>query len=315
MLTAKYAVPEIAHRELELAASATLATRRGPAATTSQSRFDAAAGRDGRGLGGASTARSSTTIRTSSPSSRRSRRSHEISPPAAGSAAGQAHARRAGSRICGRSRGCSRGRSRGSCCRRWLGPGHGAARRARATWAGAAAADGAPSGRSSPASCPTPRWAAPRPTCGSRGATSTLWDDAEPRERIWARAGGGARAARSRSWCSSAAASGCSTPSRCCRRRSTGATRPSTRSRSCRSSCCGGCGAAGSDGGTASEQLGRVSLLTINGIASGLRNTGVSGPVQDPRPRRGGLASIDRRCPTPPTCPAAPWTTATSSTR
>ena len=76
---------------------------------------------------------------------------------------------------------------------------------------------------------------------------------------------------RERARCDPRRASGCSTASRCCRPRSTAATRTSIRCPSCRSSCCAGCAATAT--GTP-RQLGRVSLLTINGIASGLRNTG-----------------------------------------
>ena len=65
-----------------------------------------------------------------------------------------------------------------------------------------------------------------------------LVPDGEVRERIWSAHRGRVRAdARAGCW-PCATASACSTPSRCSRPRSTAATRTSTRSRSCRSSCC-----------------------------------------------------------------------------
>ena len=139
VLTAKYAVPEIAHRELELAASATLATRRAQPHHESE-RFRAAAGRDGRGLG-----RGLPVHRPRRSGLRGLLRDGHAGardrPPAAGQPAGQAHRG-------GRDRG-STGDSVGvqldagaDRAAGLAGPGHGAAPRARATRAGAAAADG-----------------------------------------------------------------------------------------------------------------------------------------------------------------------------
>ncbi len=70
VLTAKYSVPEIAHRELELAASATL-DHRGLARARAPRGVRAGGRRDGAGLGAGATARWCTRTPTSSPSSRR----------------------------------------------------------------------------------------------------------------------------------------------------------------------------------------------------------------------------------------------------
>ena len=120
VLTAKYAVPARSPTaSSSWPTSATLATRAlAPPAPRASQRVRAARSRRWPTTRPPSTGRSSTTIRTSSTSSRRSRRCSEISRLRLGSPARQAHRGAAGSTICARSRGCSPGRSRGSCCRR-----------------------------------------------------------------------------------------------------------------------------------------------------------------------------------------------------
>ena len=73
-----------------------------------------------------------------------------------------------------------------------------------------------------------------------------LWDEAATRERIFVR-WRKSSSARSRSSSPCAAASACSTATPCCRRRSIDATRSWIRSRSSRSSSCGACGSTPTD--------------------------------------------------------------------
>ncbi len=230
VLTAKYAVPEIAHRELELATSATLATGRARPHVRSA---------DFEALLAEMAADSEAVYRRAVHDDPDFVRFFEGVTPVTEIARlrlGSRPAKRssaAGSATSARSRGCSRGRSRGSSCRRGSASARRCATPVSAT-ASRCCARWRASGRSSRACSPMPRWAARRPTWGSPSATS--------RSGITRPAtGSGPRCARSSSspspsWWRSAAATGCSTPSRCCRRRSTGATRRSTRSRSSRSS-------------------------------------------------------------------------------
>ena len=182
VLAAKYAVSEIAHRELELAASAVLLVRplRPERAHRRPRRRPAGLRRRGgpgwrrswtawRRSPRPPTARSCTTTPTSCAGSRRRRRSTRSA------ACGSAPARpsggpRAASPICGRSPGSSPGPRPASSCPR----GSASAppwRAHRPTSASISCARWRPSGRSSPHCSPTPRWPAPRPTCTSGAAT------------------------------------------------------------------------------------------------------------------------------------------------
>ena len=168
VLTAKYAVPEIAHRELELATSATLETG-SPGRRVDSARFHP--------LMAEMAAESEARYRSIVADDPDFVAFFEAVTPVGGdlAAAARVAGRRSGpgrrtSPSCGRSRGCSRGRSRGFCCRVGSASGRRCAALASGT-ASSCCAGCASSGRSLRACCPTPRWGVPRPTCRSRGAT------------------------------------------------------------------------------------------------------------------------------------------------
>ena len=161
MLSAKFSLPEIAHRELELTTSAALVTHarplgrraaRAPAALRGRRR------RDGRDLD----------RRLPRPRLRR-RGLRRLLPrrhagarglaPAARLAPRQAQGDRRGSRTSARSRGSSRGRSRAPCCRPGSGSAPRSSTRASAT-ASSCCARWSATGRTSRRSSPTPRWRA-----------------------------------------------------------------------------------------------------------------------------------------------------------
>ena len=135
VLSAKFSLPEIAHRELELTGSAVLVSTLEPASGPDASRlerYERGHDRDGAALRRRVPRRWSTATpasRRSSTPRRRSTRSRGCS-----SARGRRSAsRRATSPTSARSRGCSRGRRRGSCCRRGSGSGARWRRRWRST--------------------------------------------------------------------------------------------------------------------------------------------------------------------------------------
>ena len=152
VLTAKYAVREIAHRELELATSATLAAGRGRRRPPRTAALRAGPRARWPRLVRASTARSSTTIRTSSTSSRPSRRSTRSRGCGSGRARPAKRSRGGRDRRSARDPvGVLAGRSRGSCCPAGSGSAPRCARRASGTgWS--SCSGWPPSGRSSPAS-------------------------------------------------------------------------------------------------------------------------------------------------------------------
>lgn len=235
VLAAKYAVGPIAHRELELSLGATLRSAAGP---------DAGRREQYEGVLRDMARESESMYR---------RVVHDnpdfvaffeaVTPCTRSRACGSARAPRGaaarrGLRICGRFRGSSPGRSRGSCCP----PGWVSAPR----WPGPASVTGSsccerwrPRGRSSPPCCPTPRWAARRPTWRSRGVTQSCGQThAVSRSSTRWRPSWNARSSSCwRFW----TRAGCWIAIPFCRPRSTGETRSWTRSRSCRSSYCGGC--------------------------------------------------------------------------
>ncbi len=140
----------------------------------------------------------------------------------------------------------------------WFGLGTALRGAARAPRPRAAARDGARVAVLRQRCCPTPRWRAPRPTSAIARRYAELWDDAARASASGARSSAELERTRARAAARSAAASGCSTPSPSCRPRSTAATRSSTRCRSSRSSCCAGAPRGRRRDG---EELGRVSLL------------------------------------------------------
>ena len=115
---------DIAHRELELTASADAGRRRRvrrPPATQTRRATTSVVDRDGRALLGAPTARSSTTTRTSPAFFHAVTPVDEISRLRLGSRPRAPRGLERRSRTSARSPGCSPGRRRGSCCRRGTG--------------------------------------------------------------------------------------------------------------------------------------------------------------------------------------------------
>jgi phosphoenolpyruvate carboxylase len=267
VLTAKYGVPEIAHRELELAASATLTAgsarppERHALFEQVMQEMAAISERTYRAL-----------VHDDPDFVRFFRCRHAGRRDLAATARlapGAARPPTAASTTCGRSPGCSPGRSRGSSCR----PGSGSAPRSPAR-ASARPRAAAGDGRQWPffatlLSNAEMALREGRPRIAER--YTQLWDDAEQRDRIWGTLVAELEPRPGRAAGDPRLTTGCSTPSRCSRRRSTAATRSSTRCRSSRSPYCARLRRAGQED---HDALGRVSLLTINGIASGLRNTG-----------------------------------------
>ena len=135
VLSAKFSLPEIAHRELELTGSAVLVSTLEPASGPDAGAAGALRrgdDRDGAALGRGVPRRWS----TATPASRRSstRRRRSTRSRGCSSARGRRSAsRRATSPTSARSRGCSRGRRRGSCCRPGSGSGARWRRRSRST--------------------------------------------------------------------------------------------------------------------------------------------------------------------------------------
>ncbi len=272
VLSAKYSVAEIARRELELVTSAVLlstlvarparAARSGCASTRRPwsgwrtPRSDAYRGLvyDDEGF--------EDFFRQATPVEEISRQQLGSRPPKRGKTAGHrglpgdpvgvlldAVADRAAGLVRARHRaGGARSTSTGwSACRRW-----------RAT------------GRSSPRCSPTPRWAARRRTSASAAATRSCARTRRCASACGARSPASSSARRG-CWPRSTAATGCSAASRCCATRSPAATRSWTRSPTCSSSCCA---APARPAATPEPELARASLHALNGIASGLRNTG-----------------------------------------
>ena len=187
VLSAKFSLPEIAHRELELTGSAVLVSTLEPSSGASRrcSKYSEVMAEMAR-----RSAEEYRGARLRRPGAggvlpRRDAGRRDLAP-AARLAAGEAASRRATSPTSARSRGCSRGRRRGSCCRRGSGSGARWRRRWRSTGSSCCGRWSA-SGRSSRRCSRTRRWRARRRTWPSAAATRSWSRTAQLRTRIWDR--------------------------------------------------------------------------------------------------------------------------------